>query len=498
MSGTRSANYKRAIAHSMAFSSSSSSARSSIMSSSSTVDSDGFFESAGRAGGPQLCSLPGHNEYISRQFRQENNIDPETPYLLEVWSVTRENLRECGVTEDPLEILISGRRSSVHPEPTTIPTILVAFRHRVRSLPSNWRTAAKQIYTVFRLRFRRISVELVDEGLLRVATCYPIPRSHPIVPKWKTICERILSRSDIRPWSSIGCWKYGTEREQTENPVTLMISLLNSATGSFATAIQCVKEILDSEGINDVDILFMINEGWTRHNGGFYDEFLQKTTCSRYVQPGVSIGIRRSSAGASTLGGLIQIKFPGDDRQHVFGLTCFHDLWPPEQHRAEFSGIQGAAQAFDHWVFHPVPFNDRQAERLLQVDHPSTLDLQNWIAHVQDRLRRRIEELRFSRLQEKKLRQGDWLEPEDATQLQIHEDQIDKTRADLEFFQDFLDGGVKLGHIAAASGYHRQFEFARNQKRMLDWALIQISPQRLRQGEDAGDQNKASFLLLSI
>ncbi|CAG8168170.1 unnamed protein product [Penicillium salamii] len=330
----------------MGFFSSSSTTRSSVMDSTSTVDSDGFFESAGRAGGPQLYSLPGFSVNLGRQFVEENNLDPSYHWESDLWGATREKLKECGITEDPIELLVTGRESRVRTEPAPIPTILVIFKNHARSLPSNWREAARQIYAIYRPKFRGISVELINEELLRQPLCHPIPRSHPIKPKWEHICERILRDSDIRHWNSIGCWEYGPEREPNENPVTLIVGLLESANGSFTPSVQRIKDILFSEDINDVDILFMISERWTLPNNDF--SLLAKSAYDRYIQPGVSIGIEQSSAGSSTLGGLVQIKFRGDDQWQIFGLTSFHSVYPPNEHRANLSGIEGSVQGASH------------------------------------------------------------------------------------------------------------------------------------------------------
>jgi hypothetical protein len=44
------------------------------------------------------------------------------------------------------------------------------------------------------------------------------------------------------------------------NPVTMIISLLESASGTFNRSTQKIRKILAQEGVNDVDIIFKIKE----------------------------------------------------------------------------------------------------------------------------------------------------------------------------------------------------------------------------------------------
>lgn len=66
----------------------------------------------------------------------------------------------------------------------------------------------------------------------------------------------ILSRSDISEWTALECWRYGTSEDPTENPVTVVASVLKGSTSQFYTATQRIRAILAFFDESDVAILF--------------------------------------------------------------------------------------------------------------------------------------------------------------------------------------------------------------------------------------------------
>lgn len=98
----------------------------------------------------------------------------------------------------------------------------------------------------------------------------PIPTNHPIIPKWGRICHEMLRHLDIGNWSSITCWQYGAETDQSQNP-TLIVNLTDEAVGSFLTAARRIRGVLAFLSVDNVDILFMKNEQSRGYSGGFDD-----------------------------------------------------------------------------------------------------------------------------------------------------------------------------------------------------------------------------------
>ena len=72
------------------------------------------------------------------------------------------------------------------------------------------------------------------------------------------------------------------------------------------------------------------------------------------VKPGVSIGIQNSSAGSSTLGGIIELRFSGSILWQSYGLSCFHCVYHLMNHRQNLDKIAGAKNVFKHWEYHPI------------------------------------------------------------------------------------------------------------------------------------------------
>jgi len=62
-----------------------------------------------------------------------------------------------------------------------------------------------------------------------------------------------------------------------------------------------------------------------------------------------------------------------------------------------------------------------------------------------------------------------------------------------EFFETFLNGGVRLGHVYAGSGVNRVYTHRNKDKQLFDWALILVLRERLPASEAVANQNKASL-----
>ncbi|KAJ5093825.1 hypothetical protein N7456_009686 [Penicillium angulare] len=257
MSDAASLTRSRATAHSMAFLSSSTSSQVSIFSSESRVDSQGFLRSPFRAGGPVLCSLPGKSVPISARYLQETNI---SSHFVEIHDKTVEVLEKYNIRHKTFDI--TGRISLVRSESEPIPTVFVVIPHQSPPDSTEWRQAARIIRGKLNLQFSGISIELIDEKMMIRPECSPVPNSHSIIPKWKQICDSILDTCDISEWSGVSLWRYGVELDPSDNRITVLVSVLESATGPFITAARTIQDILGTANENDIDVLFLKNERW--------------------------------------------------------------------------------------------------------------------------------------------------------------------------------------------------------------------------------------------
>ena len=290
----------RASAHSMGFSSSS--GATSIFSSQSHADIDGFFESPYRAGGPRLTSLPAARVSVGSEYARGTIIHDQN-FFNTLDGTVRHILRDLNITDQVLFLDTYGRISLVRPESRPIPTILVVFRESSGTQSSRWRTAAKRIHARFQSDLRDLSAELIDERLLKRPRCYPLPDSHPIISKWDTLCQTIFAACDTRSWVGLSCWRWGVEDDPEQNPVTVIVSLKESARGSFTSVARHIRSLLSVARISDVDVILLRNEiRWGVTGNGFDRYGLEPETCRKTVQPGVSTGIHGFKSGSSTLG----------------------------------------------------------------------------------------------------------------------------------------------------------------------------------------------------
>ncbi|OQD75914.1 hypothetical protein PENDEC_c005G04444 [Penicillium decumbens] len=466
MSTSVGSTFTRASAHALSYDSPSS--PTSLLSASSHVDREGFLQSEHRAGGPYLCSLPAYiigltAEYYRRtgQHRGSSKIREDTEAILAEEEISYTSM------------MVTGRQSKVDPEPEPVPTVVVVTKQSSRRV-------AKKIHRALVQSFPSICVELINDGLLDPLRCFPVTRSESIFHKWGDICKAILRQSDISEWTTIECWRYGTSGNPTDNPVTVIVSVLKSSNNRFYTAMQRIRGILAFFKESDVAILFQKDE-IKRH---IENPILSKEACTMAAQPGISLGIHSSSAGSSTLGGIVELQSPHNKKWYCYGITCFHCVYAPEDHRQTLDHIQDAPKAFRQWMYSPVFPGDAMADKLLNVDHPSVSDLKRTIENANEKIngRKDAEFRRVDRLiQEREAGSDDAFvtkQEEYAHKIALNANAIDQSERD--HFQKFLDDkSYVLGSVLAGSGVYRKKARNANQDFILDWALPFLYGERL-------------------
>jgi hypothetical protein len=294
------------------------------------VDRDGFLYSDHRAGGPHLCSLPNEFCLLSKEWEDQNRFRVRQGL---VHDTVRSILRKHHVQYR--ELLILGRKSRVDPEPKPVPTVRII----TETIPPGARRAAREIHYALlnSVPSLSISVDIMDNVLATPLRSFPVARTDSIFGKWNDIVPAILNALDTREWVALGCWRYGVSSTGTENPVTVVVSVEKRSTSEWSTGIRQIKVILRGFGVTDVDILFRKDE-IRRH---VENPDLPQAACTEFAQPGVSLGIHSSTAGSSTLGGLVELQF-SDQKWRTFGITCFHSVYAPEENRQTLNQVQGA------------------------------------------------------------------------------------------------------------------------------------------------------------
>lgn len=360
MSFTASSVSSRATDHALSFSS-----MSSMVSvfSNTTIDIDetGFALSQHRAGGPYLCSLP----------VVTGEIDDKYPYhrLLLQHRLTLEKSIAMFLRKKKLnfkDVRIAGRRSKVDMEPRPIPTVLIVANQQTQlgQWVKDWRSVAKDVHTFVNLVFPGISVDIIEEDLNKPFFCHPVREMDTIFRKWDNIRMAILAELDIDDWTGLECWRFGTSDDPLENPVTVIASIQKQSFKEHHNDSQKITNVLLQFGESNVEVLFMRDEHQPHRSR---TPQLEEGDCTQHAQPGISIGIHDSSAGSSTLGGLVDLRFPGSQEWHRFGLTCFHAVYPPEGHRDTLNMVVGA-EAGKH-NSRTLGFSHKLLKLILQLLH---------------------------------------------------------------------------------------------------------------------------------
>ncbi|KGO76504.1 Peptidase S64, Ssy5 [Penicillium italicum] len=470
--------FSKASSHSLSFCSTSEA--SSPFGGASSVDRHGFLKSSHRVGGPNLCSLPAYTS---------TNV----PSRFRTFASKTENCAKSILEHLSLQFVfveLVGRWSKINQESEPILTILAVMPDQPN--PDTWYRAVRQIHTELQEKVPKISVELIEEKLYNGIYCSPVNSSHPIFSKWPSIVEYILSHCDTRDWTALECWRYGTDTVRERNPVTVIVQVLETSTNPFITAARHLHGILAYFELAEVDVLFQRDT-----NRQFIeDPSLPVDVCSAGILPGVSLGIHQCSAGTSTLGGLVQLQFANNPQWRTFALTCFHAIWPPENHRdiPRLNTIANAQQAIKSWEFLPLDPREPKtfpdiAEQILRVDHPSLRDLKNTIQQ-NDSIIASIRTQRFLEYEEEINKGKDGWLPESAKSA--YHTMVQRIQATEQARAPFItmrdSGNYFLGYVYAGSGVNRTRktrranEELRKQLRTIstDWALIDIESGRLR------------------
>ncbi|KAJ5180240.1 hypothetical protein N7492_003450 [Penicillium capsulatum] len=435
----------------------------------------GFLKSPHRVGGPLLCSLPSWR-IPARNLPVPGNNDNTNR---EIERIAQNVLN--GLHLEFLDCQVIGRLSKVDPEPRPVPTVLIIMPNRPQ--PDLWYRAARKICQNLRGHGHSgFSVELIEAALLEGIYCFPVELRHSIFSKWQGLVEEIVRRSDTREWTGLDCWRYGTNVDRKANPVTVIIRVTASAKGPFTTAARFVHGILASFDEADVDVLFQKDD----KRRFVEDPTLYSESATGQVYPGMSIGIHGSEAGSSTLGSFVQLRFKGENHWSTYGLTCFHCVWPPENHREDPKmQTPEASKALDRWVNRPLSMRDNpslceMAKKILRVDHPSPGDLSNTIDYYKSRMRR-IRSPEFWEYKTQIERGGDGWSPDSAKRryeawckaYQHHQETC------APFSQMLRNASYYFGHVVAGSGMNRTRANKNKLRVGLDWALIKVNQNRI-------------------
>ncbi|KAJ5165120.1 uncharacterized protein N7500_006950 [Penicillium coprophilum] len=462
--------FSQVSAHSMGFCSTSSA--SSPFDGPVIVDKNGFLQSALRAGGPYLCSLPARTTSTSSHF------DADTVYQIERYAA--QVLR--GISLQYQGIRLVGRHSKIDPEPEQVTTLLVRMPNQPQ--PELWYRTANEIQQLLlRHLDHGISVEIIETDLFNGIYCSPVESSHSIVPKWKSLVQEIVARCPNKDeWLGMDCFRYGTNPHRSSNPVTVIIRVQKTSENSFVTAARYIHGILAAFKEPEVDVIFMKDGSKALTLNSTVP--LEATNGSVY--PGVSIGIHQSSAGCSTLGGFVQTRSKDQKNWDTYALTCFHCVCPPTMcHGDRFLRSEDARRGLQRWERHPLTVHDDPlflniAKRILRIDHPAPRDLRTTIKSLNQSIRGVKDDSFYRSKAEVDKGENGWLPDSARGEYEATLRSIRQCEEQRDTFAKMLNNGAYyLGHVVAGSGMHRTRQDGDKRRVTVDWALIKMSSNRI-------------------
>jgi hypothetical protein len=400
------------------------------------VDKMGFLQSALRAGGPYLCSLPAHTVHPVIHY------DPATTHQIEGYAA--QVLRDLHLQYQGIRVV--GRHSKVEPEPEQVTTVLVRMPNQPQ--PELWLRAAKDIHQLLqRHHYDGISVELIETDMFNGIYCLPVESSHFIFPKWENIVHQILAHFPNKDeWVGLDCFRHGTNTNWSSNPVTVIIRVCKTSEKSFDAEARDVHDILVEFGEAGVDVLFM------KDATQLYVRAIPLEATAGSVYPGVSIGIHQSSAGCSTLGGFVQLRFEDRTDWNIYALTCFHCVYSPEAHHG------------DH-----------------RIDHPAPQDLRTTIESLNQSIEGLKDDYFYTSKAEIDKGKDGWLSDSARHGHEVTLRWIRRFEKERDACAKMLNNeAYYLGHVFAGSGINRT-RLNKDQRRVaVDWALIDMSSNRIK------------------
>ncbi|RAK98803.1 uncharacterized protein BO80DRAFT_447165 [Aspergillus ibericus CBS 121593] len=484
MSSYTSSDFSRTSDHALSYSSPES--EQSLFDANPETDKEGFLNSLHRAGGPYLCSLPA----VSAILRKDSQTTPNNHALIEDIYVLQDNTRRI-LEEEGLSyksVALVGRQSKIRPENSPIPTIVIDLERQQDDL-KDWRKVSKLIYTNVASRHEGLSVELIDPAMEILPCCSPIQASDNIRLKWPSIRDQILEQMSIWEWTGLSLWRYGRNPDTSRNPVTIIICVRQDSTRTFHTDRRKIWAICAEHGERNVSILFMKDslQRFCRQDCWSVPQLPLKA-CVATALPGVSLGIHQSTAGSSTLGGALELRFADQPGWQKYYTTCFHCVYPPPQHRETLLAINGAMQGFARWETNAPSFDDHVLPELLRIDHPSNSDLRQAVESEKASFEG-FRDRRFTELESwvTALEEGEdaFITSKERKFYEKQRQRLDVVQNRLTTYERFLSNKVNiLGKVVAGSGQwrakERQIDGGIQQGLgIMDWALISALAPRI-------------------
>ncbi|DAA74622.1 TPA_exp: Uncharacterized protein A8136_3160 [Trichophyton benhamiae CBS 112371] len=405
-----------------------------------------------RSGGPHLVRLPAFNHHLMQN-------DP----LLVAWEDKLEAPVRAIIKNYNIDIIGVGplRRSSRRSAEKYDTALVTARKHVVTS--DSWFRACKEMLQLFRSKgFMQLNVEIIDTRANTQLISYPVSVSDPFVDSWRVlrpVILRILAESD---WTLL-CVVRRRNVNHFEGPITVAITVTEESTNDWTAVRDRIVELLDTRGHYNVAVEICRSNIW--HASSFDNQVLNRGDWAIKAKPGGSLGPRGSTTSASTFGGFIDLQHPISQEWKRFGMTNFHCV------------VAGSEShpSYGRWVKEGIKPGDNSNN--LQLDQPALQDDEFSLQHY----RKEIDEVQrdvSDNLRQRILSGDPSVSRSQKTIYKRQQATLSEIRETLRIATSFDQQKRYLGSVYAASGFN-----VNKQKKLLDWALVDVDKCRLTVNE---------------
>ncbi|DAA74801.1 TPA_exp: Uncharacterized protein A8136_2219 [Trichophyton benhamiae CBS 112371] len=406
-----------------------------------------------RVGGPVLCRLPAATFPIT-------SADPITHvFNSELRDKIMEAIQESNIDFQEMSVFKRRWRES---RDKPLPVILIiAKTRRNRPIDGTWFQLCQKIRAFCVSAGRpEVNVEIGDPAAYIPIISSAVLSSDPIVQHWPTLRPQILKIINGRMWLTLDVLRRGPEN--SEGIITIVITIPECSTSdaySWRPVRDKIVNVINTTGLENVAV--EIGRGAVYTSDDIDNNFFNESDPCSKAHFGGSLAGLHDSKRLGTFGGFIVLDFP-DGKSRTCGLTCYHcvvndDIDSP---------------ALETWEMHGLRPNDPKNN--IELSHPCRRDYDDIISHYKDAIAKIQTPEYFQMLSVANDPDG-FLIPSQRRYLDYQLKNIDAYEKRLQFANEFMSEKKNyLGKVYAGSGLRLNEDM-----RSLDWALIDVSPQRV-------------------
>lgn len=301
----------------------------------------------------------------------------------------------------------------------------------------------------------------------------PISKHDRIYRKWPKILREIVHHMERSGVCLITCVQRGNTSTPKESKTTVLVVCNSSRPPTHREKTTYhIRRLLRENNLWDVGVEFV--KGDIFRCGGLMRKELDRRAIQLPCMIGESLGMENAYS-SGTLGGLLELKIPGQADYITVGLTCFHILNPSEK---------GLDPAFRDrvrlWRKEGIKPEDSMRHRI-QVLHPSASAIKDKVEALGEEIRPIEQDEAFARYRRL---ESEGLEDQLGCRAVQRFSRMARTLSELKGFRSDIERFQQsrreyFGPVYAASGFRTTASSNGKPPSSLDWALIEIPHDRI-------------------